>query len=84
MLQTKKPKLFKTLDVIGLVLLSTIIYAQEVPSPLPGGGHGGSGKQESGGVPVGTGIGILLSLGAAYGGKNLYNAKQDKDDEIED
>jgi hypothetical protein len=71
MFQTKKSKLAKALAVIGLILLSTGLFAQVPPSAS---GHSGTGKQECGGAPVGCGIVILLSLGAAYGGKKLNKA----------
>ena len=75
--------IFKSLIFCGLIFISQGAFAQ-VPPPPPGDGHGGSGNQEGGGAPVGTGIGILLSLGAAYGGKKLYGASQDENVEIED
>ena len=47
------------------------------PPPPPGGGHGQGGNQApGGGAPIGSGIAILLSLGAAWGGKKVYNAFQ--------
>jgi len=33
---------------------------------LPGGGHGGTGNADADELPLGTGIAILLSLGAGY------------------
>lgn len=47
------------------------VFAQEPPPPPPGGGHGGGGNQ-GGSAPIGSGIGILLALGVAYGSKKLY------------
>jgi hypothetical protein len=77
-----KSRIYKTLTIIGLIIISTGIYAQ-VPPPPPGGGHGGTGNQEGGGAPIGSGIGILLTLGAAYGSKKLYNIIQ-KQESIEE
>lgn len=74
-----KAKINKTLAIIGLIMLSTGAFAQ-VPPPPPGGGHGGSGNQEGGGAPIGSGIGILLGLGAAYGSKKIYKVWKDKQD----
>jgi hypothetical protein len=34
------------------------------------------GEVVGGGAPIGSGLGILLALGAAYGGKKVYNYKQ--------
>lgn len=46
------------------------------PNP-PGGNHGSSGNQNGGNAPIGSGLFILLGLGAAYAGKKLYNMKKD-------
>lgn len=45
--------------------------------PSPGGGHGQTGNQPGGGAaPLGGGIAVLLTLGAAYGAKRVYDAKK--------
>ena len=49
------------------------------PPPPPGGGHGGGGNQQ--GAPIDGGLGILLMLGAGYGAKKLYKARQEKKEE---
>ena len=36
------------------------------------------------GAPIDGGLGILLAMGAAYGGKKLYKARQDKKKEAEE
>jgi len=47
------------------------------PPPPPEGGHGQGGSQvPGGGAPVGSGITILLALGAGYGGKKVYNTRK--------
>jgi len=51
------------------------------PPPDPGGGGGGGGPV---GAPIDGGLGILLAMGAAYGGKKLYKARQDKKKEAEE
>ncbi|MDA3943818.1 MAG: hypothetical protein PF694_09815 [Bacteroidetes bacterium] len=60
--------------VIGLFLSSQALLAQ-VPPPPPS-GHGESGNQPGGGAPIGGGLGILLTMGAAYGGRKIYKAWQ--------
>ena len=50
-----------TMSIILLFVASTPLYA------LPGTG---------GGAPIGGGLFILLGLGAAYGGKKLYQYKK--------
>ncbi len=49
------------------------------PPPPPSGGHGQSGNQSGGGAPVGSGLVILLGLGAAYGGKKVLDLNSNKD-----
>ena len=58
-----------------LIGLSTISDAQPGPPPPPE-GHGSTGNQAPGGgtAPIGGGIAILVSLGAAYGSKKLFGA----------
>ncbi|MDP3462010.1 MAG: hypothetical protein Q8S18_04375 [Bacteroidales bacterium] len=68
-----KTQLIKTILTITFVVGSSVLLAQ-VPPPPPGGGHGGGDNQPGGGAPIGSGIGILLALGAAYGGKKVYRA----------
>jgi hypothetical protein len=64
--------------VIGLSLSSMALLAQGAPPPPPG-GHGSSQNEpanEGGGAPIGGGLGILMALGAAYGGRKIYKAWQ--------
>ena len=41
--------------------------------PGPPGEHGGDGDVPGGNAPIAGGVFILLGLGAAYGGKKVYN-----------
>ena len=60
--------------VVGVTLIPSNITAQPDPPPPPPSGHGESGDQlPGGGAPIGSGLFILLGLGAAYGGKKIYN-----------
>jgi len=43
------------------------------PPPPPGTGHGQNGNQAAGNAPIGSGLIILLGLGAIYGGKKTYS-----------
>ncbi len=72
----KKIKLL-TIAITTVLLSTTIAFAQDAPPPPPGGGHGGSGNQTAG-APIGGGLFILLGLGAAYGGKKLYDLRKEK------
>lgn len=60
-----------TLLLLGSVVFTTSIFAQDVPPPPPpGGGHGSGGSlPPGGGVPVGEGMLILMVLGAGYAAK---------------
>ncbi|MDG1902329.1 MAG: hypothetical protein P8I80_08865, partial [Bacteroidales bacterium] len=60
---------------ITLIPFSAI--SQSSPPPPPS-AHGESGNQSAGGgAPIGGGLFILLGLGAAYGGKKLYDMKKE-------
>jgi hypothetical protein len=52
--------------------------AQEPPHP-PTTGHGVNGNQSPGGTaPVGSGISILLALGAMYAGKKVFRVNTEE------
>ena len=76
-----KKILISLLFILSFTLTTTDLSAQ-VPPPPPAGGHGASGNQEAGGggAPIGGGLGILLALGAAYGGKKVYKAWKDNEE----
>ena len=44
------------------------------PPPPPGGGHGGGGNAQ--GAPIDGGMGILITLGAAYGLTRLRRSRK--------
>ena len=66
--------------IIAGLSLSQITYSQSAPPPPPSGdeGAGGTSDQRTGGAPIGGGLFILLGLGAAYGGKKLYDLRKEK------
>ena len=59
----------------------SMVAMAQGPPPPPGGGHGQSGNQPANGgnAPIGGGIAILLSLGAAWGGKKVYQAYKNRE-----
>ncbi len=59
---------------ISFVLFSATALLAQVPPPPPS-GHGSGGNQPAngGGAPIGGGLGIMLALGAVYGGKKMYD-----------
>jgi len=64
---------------IFILFLSAGIMAQVGP-PNPPGEHGGDDDVPGGNAPIAGGVFILLGLGAAYGGKKVYNLMK-KDEE---
>jgi hypothetical protein len=68
----KTPTIKKTLLLLVFIVFSAAAMAQAPPPPPPG-QHGLEGNQEA---PIGSGIGILLALGAAYGAKKVYDARK--------
>jgi hypothetical protein len=63
------------------ILLATAIFsginAQDPPPPPPPNG-GQGGNQAGGAAPLGSGIALLLTLGAGYGAKKVYNFRKEK------
>ena len=55
---------------------SVILFAQDPPPPLPPANHGNDG--DSRGAPIDGGLGILLAMGAAYGGYKGYKFYREK------
>lgn len=67
----------KLILIAGFIIASTALMAQTLPPPPPQGGHGQGGNVPAGGAaPIGGGIAILLTLGAAYGAKKMYDARK--------
>ena len=72
-------KAILNLIISGLfVIVPVIIASASAPPPPPPGGPGGSGATPigGGGAPIGSGIVLLISMGAAYGAKKVYNARK--------
>ncbi|MEI7982131.1 MAG: hypothetical protein WCI71_10795 [Bacteroidota bacterium] len=70
-------KLFSALLVFTFISLSIAALAQ-APPPPPGNPSGGGGGGPVG-APIDGGLGILLAMGAAYGGKKLYQIRRKKE-----
>ena len=67
-------RILKSLFVFVFTLMVYGLMAQ----PLPPDEHGLEGDQPGGGAPIGSGIFILMGLGALYGGKKVYDLKKKK------
>ncbi|MBU2557018.1 MAG: hypothetical protein KJ578_04470 [Bacteroidetes bacterium] len=64
------------LFTIAFFICTTTAFAQGAPPPTPD-GHGGDTNQPAGnGAPIGSGMGILLALGAAYGAKKVWDFRK--------
>jgi hypothetical protein len=72
-------KVLSTLLFLITITLLTInpLSAQNGDPPPPPGEHGQNGNQPpGGGAPIAGGIGILLALGAVYGGKKVWDFRK--------
>jgi hypothetical protein len=70
-------KALTTLAILLTINLFTINLPAQTPPPPNGGGNPGNGNTPvGGGAPITGGIGILLALGAAYGGKKVYDYRK--------
>ena len=58
------------------IAVPVIIASASAPPPPPPGGPGGGDAPIGGAAPIGSGIVMLLSMGAAYGAKKVYNARK--------
>ena len=67
-------KITKATLILALFMGWGFVAMAQGPPPPPPGGHGQVGDQPGGGAPIGSGMVLLLSLGAAWGGKKVYQA----------
>jgi hypothetical protein len=66
----------RTVFFITFAITVTTLAAQPMP-PEPGGDPSGGGNGPVGGyAPIGSGLIILLALGAGYGSKKVYDARK--------
>ncbi len=77
----KSLKKIATVAAVSLITIS--LSAQSPPPPNNGGGSSssapsGSGNTVGGNAPIASGLFILLGLGAAYGGRKLYDLRKEK------
>lgn len=63
-------KFMSLLSILGFLLLSINLYGQAGP-PDPPGDPGTGGGPVGSSAPIGSGLGIMLSLGAIYGAKKV-------------
>ncbi len=70
--------IIRTLIITALVCIGISVWAQAPPPPPGNAQTGGGGSDGPIGGPIDGGLGILLALGAAYGGRKLYMSRQEK------
>ena len=56
-------------------------FGDTPPPPPQGGGQGGNSNVPGGGAPIGSGLGILLLMGVAYGGKKVLEINNENSNE---
>jgi hypothetical protein len=72
-------KAIRILFISVLITAASLVFNSAMSQPLPpeGGPDPGQGNTPVGGfVPVGSGLIILLALGAGYGTKKVYDARK--------
>lgn len=71
-------KTFVILSIFLVLVFSIPAFSQGPPPPNGGNNPGGGNTPVGNGAPIGGGLGIMLLLGAAYGGKKIYQFKKEK------
>ncbi len=70
----RKAILSRTVFLILFLFAIQFVMASDPPPPPPG--HGETGNVPGGGAPLGSGLAILLAMGAAYGSMEVFNLAQ--------
>ncbi|MDY0078555.1 MAG: hypothetical protein RBR87_14905 [Bacteroidales bacterium] len=78
-----KKILVKLTFIIAFTISSSALMADGGPPPPPG-EPGTGGPPVGGPAPIGSGIAILLSLGAAYSGRKMYRYWQSQKEDLEE
>ena len=65
----------KKILMLSIVLtISGLSLLAQAPPPPPGDAGGSGGPVGGGGAPIGSGIVLLITLAAGYGGKRAFDA----------
>jgi len=71
-------RIIKITFIAAAIAISAGLYAQTPPPPNGGDNPTQSGSTPvGGGAPIGSGLLILTLLGAAYGGKKVYQMNKE-------
>jgi hypothetical protein len=77
--KTIEMKAIKTILVVIILTVITTNFTAQNPPPPPDNFQGnGNQSPPGGGTPIGSGLLIMLALGAAYGGNKLRNIRKNK------
>lgn len=75
-----KKAIIHSIQILTLCFLLSISFTSMAAAPPPppdvSGGTGGTYDQRTGGASIGSGLFILLALGAAYGSRKLWQSRQ--------
>ena len=77
-----KKKIINILLISLISITPLISFSSDGPGEPPG--EPDPGSPLGGGAPIGSGLVILMTLGAAYGGKKLYDHYSEKKEDIEE
>jgi hypothetical protein len=69
-------KAILNLILVGLLIIVPVIMVSASSPPPPPPGPGTGDDPIGGTAPVGSGLVLLISMGAAYGAKKIYNARK--------
>jgi len=67
----------KILTLTAILMISGFSLLAQAP-PTPPENAGGSGGPVGGGAPIGSGMVLLISLAAGYGGKKVFDFRKER------
>jgi len=66
-------RIYKYTIAVVFMLLSVTTFAQMMAPNDPGSGPQAGDPPIGGGAPIGSGMFVMMALGAAYGGKKVFH-----------
>jgi len=68
----------KILTLTAILMLSGFALLAQAPPPPPQNANEGGGPVGGGGAPIGSGMVLLISLAAGYGGKKVFDLRKER------
>lgn len=68
----------KVIFTAAFLMIGVMTLLSQDPPPPPDNPSNGGNGPVGGGAPIGSGIAILLALGAGYGAKKVYDFRKRK------